>query len=481
MTQTAYPKVGGATTDGQYRELFRNILETGALSTSGYAATADSSGMNVKVAAGLAIVDGIVAKSSAVETLTIAPSSGGTLSRVDTVVLQLDYSTDPIIRLVVIPGTAANTGSQVAPSLAPTGTVQYNWPIANVAVAPTAVTIAAGNITDRRTFSGSNVGLWTTGLRPPAKAGLLGFNGTTGKWEGSNGSTWAELAPSWADIPGKPATFPPTAHNHLSYDITVAGTTQLITDWVQALVAQRAPLAHTHQYNELRVDSRSIVEWVDAFYSAKGHQHLHTDVLVQGVGNIADWVTQNFANKASVYPAVRAGGGSGMQTNNIYIGWNGSGLLAQVDSSPIGAIAIHGSNVSFGQIYSPAARATPVTNSYVAAYINGDGRIGASASSRRFKKEIKSWSPDKQAVLAMQLVTFRYKAAVYGDGTAPVEAGLIAEELVDLGLDWLVFHDDDGLPAGIHYDRIALALLPVVQDHEDRIAALEARLDAASA
>lgn len=128
-----------------------------------------------------------------------------------------------------------------------------------------------------------------------------------------------------------------------------------------------------------------------------------------------------------------------------------------------------------GAIYTPNGRANPVSSGYVAAYINGDGRLGASASSRRFKKEIAAWTPDLQAVFAMQLVTFRYKAAIYGTADAPVEAGLIAEELVDLGLDWLVFYDEQGLPQGVHYERVALALLPAIQNLNERVTALEGR------
>ena len=70
-------------------------------------------------------------------------------------------------------------------------------------------------------------------------------------------------------------------------------------------------------------------------------------------------------------------------------------------------------------------------------------------------------------------MTYRQIAAVdeFGDD-APVEFGLIAEELVDLGLGWLVL-TIDGRPEGIAYEKIALALIPIVQDHESRLAALE--------
>jgi hypothetical protein len=103
------------------------------------------------------------------------------------------------------------------------------------------------------------------------------------------------------------------------------------------------------------------------------------------------------------------------------------------------------------------------------AYLASDGRLGYSPSTRELKQDIAAWTPDRQAVLALELVTFRYKA--HQDG--PLEVGLIAEQLLDLGLDWLVFSDENGDPAGVHYERLALALLPVMQDHEARLSALE--------
>ena len=44
------------------------------------------------------------------------------------------------------------------------------------------------------------------------------------------------------------------------------------------------------------------------------------------------------------YPT-QQGGGSGMLTNKIYIGWNGSSILGQVDASPQGAICMSGYGV----------------------------------------------------------------------------------------------------------------------------------------
>ncbi len=173
-----------------------------------------------------------------------------------------------------------------------------------------------------------------------------------------------------------------------------------------------------------------------------------------------------------------------------------------------------------GSVYTYGS--TPVTNQYVAAYINGDGRIGKSASTRRYKQDIEPLTPAQiQAITAaiyqLQLVTFRYTDVILelgwpmrareveiapavvdpdtGDEIQPQqtgiivepdadweppaptrEIGLIAEDLHVAGLEWLVFYDGDGLPEGIHYERIALALLPVLQDHEQRLLALEERV-----
>lgn len=200
MAQIAYPKSGGATTDDQYRELFSTFVDTGALTQGGYLATGDSSGMNVKVAPGFAVVNGVAAKSTAVESLPIGAAPGGALNRIDTVCLQLDYSTDPVVKLVVVPGVAAAAGSQAPPALTLTGTVKALWPIADVAVGPTTVTIAAANVTDRRTFIGTNVGFWTSLTRPTAPSRrIFGMNLSTGEWEGWSPET------GWVTVVSNPS------------------------------------------------------------------------------------------------------------------------------------------------------------------------------------------------------------------------------------------------------------------------------------
>lgn len=120
----------------------------------------------------------------------------------------------------------------------------------------------------------------------------------------------------------------------------------------------------------------------------------------------------------------------------------------------------------YSNLLSTSYRAVWVTSS------NGD--LGYVPSSRRFKQD-EALAPDvAEALMGIQVVTYRYKQAVeeLGDAAA-LEWGVIAEDLHALGLTWLVDYDEDGSPFGVRYDRLALALLPTVQDHEARIAALE--------
>ena len=115
---------------------------------------------------------------------------------------------------------------------------------------------------------------------------------------------------------------------------------------------------------------------------------------------------------------------------------------------------------------------------YRVCYVNTDGTLGWVSSSRRHKKNIEAASVDVDAVLAMRLVTFLYKVEVDTGRLGELQHGLIAEDLDDLGLDWLVDYGTDGSPEGVRYDRLALALLPVIQRQEARLTAIEAHLDA---
>jgi hypothetical protein len=126
----------------------------------------------------------------------------------------------------------------------------------------------------------------------------------------------------------------------------------------------------------------------------------------------------------------------------------------------------------------PSVYSTAVTSSFRVVYNgNGDGTMGYNLSSRRFKQDIESHTIDPSLLRQLRIVTFRYIAAVEKFGEdATVEVGLIAEEVHDLGLYWLVDYDEEGRPEGLKFDRLAVASLALAQDAETRLARIEEHL-----
>jgi hypothetical protein len=199
MAETSYPFEGANTTEAQYSQLFRRLNFTGIAGAPGDSTvkvTGDSSGMNVKVSAGYAMVRGHFYKTDAISTLTITAANGSN-PRKDLIVLRLDPTTANSIVLTVKTGTAGASPSD--PSLTQTDEGVFEFPIARVNVAAGASTISAGNVEDLRQFMGAPFGRWASNaLRPTVTSSdiVVGWNSGTGIIEFWNGTAWAEAKPS---------------------------------------------------------------------------------------------------------------------------------------------------------------------------------------------------------------------------------------------------------------------------------------------
>lgn len=149
MAQTSWPFENIDTSETQFSQWARNIGE-GPISGKGFELEtyADSSGMNVKVKTGQALVRGHYYDSTALETLTISAASS-TNPRIDRVVLRLDPTANSIA-LAVLTGTPA--ASPTAPALTQTDAGVYEISLAQVLVPAAAVSIIAGNVTDERSI-----------------------------------------------------------------------------------------------------------------------------------------------------------------------------------------------------------------------------------------------------------------------------------------------------------------------------------------
>ena len=195
MAELSWPFENQDTTETEYSELFKRLQNDGVAgdpTTNLLRVTGDSSGMNVKLAAGFAIVRGHIYQNTAQLTLTITAASAQ--PRIDLVVLELDPTGNAILAKV-LDGTPSTTPTP--PTLTQTNDAIYQLAIASVAVGANVTTISAGNVTDTRPFTGAQWGVWTTATRPTAtRVGLAGYNTTTGQPEFWNGTAWTVFTPA---------------------------------------------------------------------------------------------------------------------------------------------------------------------------------------------------------------------------------------------------------------------------------------------
>ena len=149
MAQSSWPFENIDTSETQFSQWARNIgegVKTGALNE--LEVFADSTGMQVKVRSGQAMVRGHYYQSTAEETLTVT-AADLTNPRIDTVIIELDPSANSIV-LKVIAGSPAAVPSPEP--LVQTDAGVYQFKLAEVLIDAAATTIAAGKVTDSRTY-----------------------------------------------------------------------------------------------------------------------------------------------------------------------------------------------------------------------------------------------------------------------------------------------------------------------------------------
>lgn len=150
MAQSSWPFENIDTNETQFSRWARHIGEgvNGGPDDTKLLVFGDDSGLQVRVGSGEAMVRGHYYLSSAQETLTI--NTAGADTRIDAITLELDPTLNRII-LKVVEGTAVPS-NPVPPTLTQSDTGIYQLLLAHVTVLPSASSILAGDVTDRRTF-----------------------------------------------------------------------------------------------------------------------------------------------------------------------------------------------------------------------------------------------------------------------------------------------------------------------------------------
>jgi hypothetical protein len=200
-----------------------------------------------------------------------------------------------------------------------------------------------------------------------------------------------------------------------------------------------------------------------------------------GNSNTAIGVVALLNNNGDNNIALGNSAGSNLTTgdNNIDIG--NTGATGESGKIRIGTRGTHTATFIAG------ISGVAVTGSQV--IVSSNGKLGVTASSERFKDEIKPMDKASEAVLAVKPVTFRYKKELDPDGIP--QFGLVAEDVEKVDPD-LVARDDDGKAYSVRYEAVNAMLLneflkehrkvqELRKDFESKIAEQQKQIEALTA
>lgn len=315
------------------------------------------------------------------------------------------------------------------------------------------LTAEGGNLWLRGTLSMPTTGVIRSGNPPENVTGA--FTGVPGFWltynqfriGDPNGPRLIWNQPNLALVtPGLTIT---------DYDGITLGGAQNVNDYPRQIRFSGAPQTTFGQWNNVF----HLYTQGDLYLGAEDPAVLGTTKRVYQISNDTSagnvWTILDATNRTdAVFKVVKSAGGAGA-ANNANIG-------------AAGFVNYNGWT---------AAGGTPL--------VACGNFICVQASTERAKTNIEDWTPPaladlRAALFGLRPVTYTYRRD--GDmarqlGTlGQTGFGYLAEDVVRQ-LPALVTVDRDGQPDGVLYDRVPLLLLPLLEDHERRLADLERRLE----
>lgn len=200
-------------------------------------------------------------------------------------------------------------------------------------------------------------------------------------------------------------------------------------------------------------------------------------VTIQAPGN---YIGLACYGNASVAITGISGGGGGVQGidqngTNGTLGYNGAGLHTYLNGTGVTSYvgySIGGNNFSFygnGNLQANGVTSFAIGGGTVA-YFNGSGTFGYNSSTRASKINIENIS-DVSWLVNLQPVSFNFRKQnedkTYSNEFYPEkQVGLIAEDVELINPDLIIYKEENGVKtvSGIHYDRLVVPLIKLVQD-----------------
>lgn len=198
--------------------------------------------------------------------------------------------------------------------------------------------------------------------------------------------------------------------------------------------------------------------------------------------------------------AVNVTGEIGMSSNGIIRGSNTEvHIVGRLNSShSYGHLRV--TSTSNGGFVQSESIVSQTTTSSANMYIQSSGHIKMTSSSIRYKINVeeqpiekskqllgivpKTWHDKIDSERYANYLTRKESGEDVDDSEwqqcSPIRriGGLIAEEVEQAGLKEFVFYEDDGVtPQGLMYDRIWTLLIPIVKEHEEKVKAMQDKID----
>jgi hypothetical protein len=184
---------------------------------------------------------------------------------------------------------------------------------------------------------------------------------------------------------------------------------------------------------------------------------------------------QNTTGSYNSFYGQQAGINNPTGSSNIYVG--NVGIGAENNIIRIGTPGT--SSAQQNATYIAGIFGSSVGGSGIAVYVDSNGQLGTTVSSRRFKEQIRDMGDSTNALMKLRPVTFLYKPE-YDKGPRTLQYGLIAEEVAEVYHD-LVAYDPDGQPYTVKYQYLTTMLLNELQKEHRKIEELKAELEVQTA
>jgi len=129
-----------------------------------------------------------------------------------------------------------------------------------------------------------------------------------------------------------------------------------------------------------------------------------------------------------------------------------------------------------GYINVGTAASSPYNNTYgnaANAFLSSDGSLGRSTSSLKYKKNVENYTKGLNEVMQLRPVSYQSKNTKEDGITF---AGLIAEEVHELGLTEFVQYAEDGTPDALAYQNMVALLVKAIQEQQAQIEELKAKI-----